>query len=118
MIACIDIDGMRICHLGDLGHLLTDVQTEQIGKIDVLFIPVGGTYTIDAGAATKVIDSLQPKVVIPMHFKNERTTFPLAPVTDFLKGKSNVTLVNGSETEFTPATLPAKTRIVVLKPAL
>jgi L-ascorbate metabolism protein UlaG (beta-lactamase superfamily) len=117
-IICMDIDGMRVCHLGDLGHLLNDDQRAQAGKIDVLFIPVGGLYTIDAATATKLVDALKPKVVIPMHVKNERCTFPLAPVTDFLKGKNNVTLVNGPETEFTPKMLPAGPQIIVLKPAL
>ncbi|HXY74519.1 MAG TPA: MBL fold metallo-hydrolase [Dehalococcoidales bacterium] len=118
MIVCMDLDGMRLCHLGDLGHLLTEAQIAQAGKIDILFIPVGGFYTIDATVATKVIESLRPKVAIPMHFKNERHSFPLAPVSEFLKEKNNVTLLKGSEMEFTTATLPEKTQIVVFKPAL
>ena len=62
-------EDMTICHLGDLGHVLTDKQIEDIGDVDILMIPVGGTYTIDAKTAVEVITQIEPKVVIPMHYK-------------------------------------------------
>lgn len=62
-------EDMTICHLGDLGHVLTDKQVEDIGDVDILMIPVGGTYTIDAKTAVEVITQIEPKVVIPMHYK-------------------------------------------------
>jgi len=117
-VVCIDVDGMRLCHLGDLGHILDAVQLNKLGKVDVLFIPVGGLWAIDAAEATKVVETVNPKVVIPMHYKNERCTFPIAPVTDFLKDKKNVTKIDGSEVEYKVGTLPPTTQIVVLKPAL
>lgn len=66
-----DIDGVNVCHLGDLGHMLTKDQIKSIGKVDVLMIPVGGLYTIDGAEATKVVSQLNPKVVIPMHYKTD-----------------------------------------------
>lgn len=64
-----DIDGIRVCHMGDLGHVLTEKQVEEIGPVDVLLIPVGGYYTIDAKQAVEVMNQLKPKITIPMHYK-------------------------------------------------
>jgi L-ascorbate metabolism protein UlaG (beta-lactamase superfamily) len=115
---CFNIDGMNVCHLGDLGHLLTATQVKALGKVDVLLIPVGGFYTIDAATATKVIDQLKPAVAIPMHFKTDKADFPIAGVQDFLAGKTNVTRINNSEVEITPEKLPKATQIIVLQPSL
>jgi len=68
-IFVIESEDLRICHLGDLGHLLSESQVEAIGEIDVLMIPVGGVYTIDAKQAEKVVGQLEPKIIIPMHYK-------------------------------------------------
>jgi L-ascorbate metabolism protein UlaG (beta-lactamase superfamily) len=65
------IDGVNVCHLGDLGHELSTAQIKSIGKVDILMIPVGGLYTIDAEVASKVVSQLDPKVVIPMHYKTK-----------------------------------------------
>lgn len=118
IIFCFEVDGMKVCHLGDLGHTLSDAQIKQVGKVDILLIPVGGFYTIDASAAGQVSDSLKPKVVIPMHFKTPKTGLPIAGVEDFLQGKKNVKRVNGSTVGFKQAQLPSTTEIVVLNPAL
>ena len=85
-----DVDGLRIAHLGDLGHTLTAAQISRIGPVDVLLIPVGGFYTIDAAAATIVVDQLKPKIVIPMHYKTTVTAnnSPLATADAFLAGKT------------------------------
>lgn len=61
-------DGIRVCHLGDLGHLLTDELIEQLGQVDVLMVPVGGTFTLSASEAGQVISALEPGVVLPMHY--------------------------------------------------
>jgi len=107
-----DMDDMRLAHLGDLGTLLTDDQLKEMGKIDILFIPVGGVYTIDASQATKVVEQLSPKLVFPMHYKTDVLTLPLAGVDDFLAGKDSVEEVNGNT--FVVKELPDKTRIIVL----
>ncbi len=117
-IYCFEVDGIRICHLGDLGHMLSDKQVAAIGKVDILLIPVGGNYTIDAGVAIGVAEKLSPKIIIPMHFQNDRCpTFPVAGVDGFLEGKDNVTKLEVSEVEFNAGALPAAAQIVVLKPS-
>jgi L-ascorbate metabolism protein UlaG (beta-lactamase superfamily) len=117
-IYCFQVDGVDVCHAGDLGHELTAAQVKEIGKVDVLMLPVGGFFTIDAKTATKVCDQLKPKVIIPMHFKTEKLDFPIKGVDDFLKGKNNVTRSGESEIEFKADNLPAGTQIIVLKQSL
>ena len=73
VIFCFTVDDVRLCHLGDLGHALDAKAASAIGTVDVLMMPVGGFYTIDAAAATNVMNTLKPRLVIPMHFK----TFPI-----------------------------------------
>lgn len=68
-IYLIEAEGIFVCHLGDLGHLLTEEEVSQIGKVDVLLVPVGGYYTIDAEKAMTVVNQLEPLIVVPMHFK-------------------------------------------------
>ncbi|MGQ9645077.1 MAG: MBL fold metallo-hydrolase [Thermodesulfobacteriota bacterium] len=112
------VDGIHLCHLGDLGHVLSDNEVAEIGPVDILFIPVGGYFTIDAKEATKVAEQIKPKVLIPMHFKTEKCGFPIAPLDDFLKGKVNIKRPKTSEVTFDRASLPSKTEIVVLEHAL
>lgn len=117
-IISMDVDGVTVCHLGDLGHPLSDKEVADIGKVDVLLVPVGGFFTIDAKTATEVCNKLNPKVIIPMHFKTDKCDFPIASVDDFLEGKQGVTKADSSEVEYTPGQLPETTEIVVLKPTL
>jgi len=117
-IFCFEIDGIRVCHAGDLGHLLSAKQVAAIGPVDVLMVPVGGFFTIDASAATKVCQQLNPKVIVPMHFKTEKLAFPIQDAEGFLKGKDNVTRAAGSEIELTKDTLPASPQIILLQPSL
>ena len=112
------MDNLRLCHLGDLGHVLTPAQVAEIGAVDILFIPVGGYFTIDAVVANQVCDQLKPKVVIPMHFKTPKCGYPIACVEDFIKGKKHVRKAAGSEIEFERQKLPTATEIVLLQPAL
>jgi L-ascorbate metabolism protein UlaG (beta-lactamase superfamily) len=114
---CFKVDNLRICHLGDLGHQLSDKQVSELGKIDILLIPVGGFYTIDANAANEVCNCLKPRVIIPMHFKNEKCAFPIASVDEFLIAKERVTHPDTSEVEFKHRELPSETQVIVLKPA-
>ena len=100
-----------------LGHELTAEQVAAIGAVDVLLMPVGGFYTIDANVACKVAEQLKPKVVIPMHFKNDKCNFPITGVDDFLHGKKDISQPDASEAEFKTGELPSATQIIVLKPA-
>jgi L-ascorbate metabolism protein UlaG (beta-lactamase superfamily) len=118
IIFCFELDGIKVCHLGDLGHLLDDKQLAEIGSVDIVLIPVGGFFTIDARAATQVCDQLKPKVIIPMHYRTEKSFPDIAGVDEFIKGKSNVTRQDSSEVEFKAGKLPATSQIIVLKPAL
>ena len=77
------VDDIKICHLGDLGHLLTPSQLEMIGDVDVLLIPVGGVYTIAAPQAVEVINQLRPAVVVPMHYKTKSLRINIDPVDGF-----------------------------------
>ena len=117
-IFCFTVDGIRVCHLGDLGHQLSDTQVAELGIVDILLIPVGGFFTIDAKVAGQVCDRLKPRVIIPMHYENNKCAYPIAGVDKFLKGKKGVSQLNTSEAEFKPGELPASTQIIVLKPAL
>ena len=117
-IFCFEVDGIRVCHLGDLGHPLEDKEVAELGKVDILLIPVGGFYTIDAKVATEVCNKLAPKVIIPMHYKNDRCSFPITGVDEFLRGKKEVRKLDTSGAEFEAGELPASAQIIVLKPAL
>ncbi|MGB2814565.1 MAG: MBL fold metallo-hydrolase [Dehalococcoidales bacterium] len=117
-IFCFEVDGVKVCHLGDLGHELTAGQAAQAGAVDVLLLPVGGFYTIDAAVASRVAEQLKPRVVIPMHFKNSKCDFPIAGVEEFLRGKKDISQPDASEVEFRAGEMPSTTRIIVLKPAL
>jgi len=118
VIFCFEVDGVRVCHLGDLGHRLDDKQLEEIGSVDILLIPVGGNYTIDAKVATGVCDQLKPRVIMPMHYKTEKGLLNIAGIDEFLSGKANVSQLDSSQAEFKPGELPATAQIIVLKPAL
>jgi L-ascorbate metabolism protein UlaG (beta-lactamase superfamily) len=115
-IFCFEVDGVNICHLGDIGHVLSPEQIAEIGRVDVLLVPVGGFFTIDARVASQLCDQLKPGVIIPMHYKTEKSFPNLAGVDEFVKGKNNVTRQGSSEVEL--KALPAASQIIVLKPAL
>lgn len=108
------IDGINIVHLGDLGHVLTSEQVSQIDVADILLVPVGGIFTIDAEEAAKVVASLEPKIVIPMHYKLPGLKFELAGEEIFLKemGAENVTAV--PKLTITKDKLPEETTVVLL----
>ena len=114
----IKIDSIIICHLGDLGHKLTEDQVGQIGNIDILMVPVGGNYTIDAEAAALVVASLEPKVVIPMHYNipgmAPQLAEKLAPVEDFVK-EMGIEPVKDTKYSVMSDKLPTEVQVVVLE---
>ena len=114
----LNVDGLQVCHLGDLGHVLSRKELTEIGPVDILLSPIGGLYTIDPKEASRNAELMNPKVLIPMHFKTEKCGFPLAPVGDFLHGKARVKQLEASEAHFEKASLPAQLEIVVLTHAL
>ena len=113
-----EADGLRVCHCGDLGHVLTTHQAAAIGKVDVLLLPVGGTFTVDATAAREVAGQLAARVTIPMHYKTDKLGFDIAGVNDFVQGKANVKRVGAAEVEVSAGTLPPEPEIWILDHAL
>ena len=80
----ISSENLDILHLGDLGHVLTDRQLMEVGNVDILLVPVGGRYTVDAEAAYEIVHQLQPSIIIPMHFLTPDVSLKeLAPVEAF-----------------------------------
>jgi len=85
IIFVIEAEGLKICHLGDLGHMLDRKHVEKIGSVDIVMVPVGGHFTIDAEQAQAIVGMLTPKYVLPMHYKTDFIGFPIKPVDEFLK---------------------------------
>lgn len=112
------VDDIRLCHLGDLGHVLNHEQCVEAGAVDVLLTPVGGHFTIGPEEAWKNAELLAAKIVIPMHFKTPKVDFPIVGVDEFLKAKENVTRASSSTLEIQKTDLTGPRRIVVLEPAL
>ena len=110
-----ELDSIRFAHLGDLGHILTELEVEKIGAIDVLMIPVGGKYTIDSTAATMIVNKMKPRIAIPMHYRVPGLQYPISDVEPFLVGK-NVNRIGRTEIEYVKESLPNPTRIDVFKP--
>lgn len=79
-----EIDGLRICHCGDLGHLPSKQQMAQIGRVDILLLPVGGTFTINGVTAYELVKLLNPAISIPMHYRTPVLSFPIEGVEKFL----------------------------------
>lgn len=84
-----EMDSLRIAHLGDLGHTLSEGLVEEIGTIDILMIPVGGFFTVDAEKASEIFRAIEPSIAIPMHFKvpgmSEEISAKLSTEEDFVK---------------------------------
>ena len=114
IIFIFEMDGLRVCHLGDLGHTLSDEEVGTIGKVDVLLIPVGGFYTIGPKEAVDVMKALSPAVTIPMHYKTESLGFPIKPVDDFLSLAGGSERPGTTETEIKQEALGSR-RIIVLE---
>ncbi|MBQ7912263.1 MAG: MBL fold metallo-hydrolase [Clostridia bacterium] len=116
IICKFNVDGIQVCHLGDLGEDICTELAERIGAVDVLMIPVGGTYTIDALQAKSLIGKLSPKIVIPMHFKADGK-LDICDVSVFLKGfpTSIIQTSNGNEVNVRKEDLPDSLQIVYLE---
>jgi len=114
-IFIIKADGLKLCHLGDLGHILSPDKLTEIGSIDILFIPVGGFYTIDSAQATQIVNDIKPRITIPMHYKTEAIEFSIDTVDLFLSNKDNVKRLESNELEIRKDTLPESTQIYVLQ---
>ena len=109
------IDGMNVCHLGDLGHILDARQLNSIGKIDVLFIPVGGNFTIDAKTAVKVVSQLNPAIVIPMHYKTPMVQMPIDTADKFIEMMGNAEKSDKRTIEIKKDDLKGSKKVYILR---
>lgn len=111
----IEMDDIRLCHLGDLGHVLTPDQVEALSGVDILLVPVGGGTTIDAVAAAEIVSLLEPKIVVPMHYRTEVSTARLDPPSRFLKEMGLGEVTPQPRLNVTPSSLPSETQVVLLE---
>lgn len=112
----IEMDGLTICHLGDLGHVPTQPQTEAMGDVDILLLPIGGVSTIGASDAAEIVSMLEPHLVIPMHFSNEDLKFKLDSPAKFLKEMGLKAPKAVESLKATKDSLPSETQVVLLQP--
>ncbi|HOX06616.1 MAG TPA: MBL fold metallo-hydrolase [Planctomycetota bacterium] len=110
------VEGIALCHLGDLGAPLAAAEAAKLGKPDVLFVPVGGHFTIDAAGAVAVGRLLKPRVVVPMHFRTTKLDFPIAPPEDFLDISPWPVSRKGGTVTFKTAELPSTTEVWFMEP--
>jgi len=100
------VNGIKFCHLGDLGHDLDDETVEKIGDVDVLFIPIGGTFTVDDKKAWTIIKKINPRIVVPMHYKIGGLSLPIAGIDGFLEQNPYKVIPVGNEIEIDREDLP------------
>lgn len=102
-----ELDGTTFCHLGDLGHELDEATVEKISPVDFLFVPTGAVFTVGPDSAKAVIDSVSPKVAIPMHYRMPGMTLSIQPIQNFLRLCDQKSVVKvGNEVEFSEDELP------------
>ena len=117
-IYTVRFEDFTFCHLGDLGHELSQLQVTKIGSVDILFVPVGGFYTIGPQQARKVMESIKPRITVPMHYKlpGMSATFnSLSMVEDFIRGDDNVKRLDGPSFTTSKTDLQEKALIIVPK---
>jgi L-ascorbate metabolism protein UlaG (beta-lactamase superfamily) len=110
---CFEVDGINICHMGDLGHLLEKQEIDSIGKVDVLLVPVGGVFTLEAGQAVQLCGMLKPAIAIPMHYKTEHCTWLKCTADDFVSGYDNYRKLSTDEIELAKSNLPQPTEFII-----
>lgn len=114
------MDNLSICHLGDLGEPCNDVLLEKVGRVDVLLIPVGGNYTIDAAQAKEYVDRIRPSIVIPMHYMQRGLNIAISGPDDFLNRFYQRQIMKvGCEIELSEADISkSEPKIIVMERAL
>ena len=118
LIFVITTDGLNLVHMGDIGHSLDPELLKKIGKVDILLLPVGGFFTVDAAMAQKIMNDIKPGVTVPMHYKTEKCNFPITPVENFTKNQANVRILKESSVVIKKETLPKEPEIIILQHAL
>lgn len=111
----IEFEGIKICHLGDIGHDLSDDEIDKLGTVDILMIPVGGIFTISGDEAAKIIGEIDPKIVIPMHYKIPKLSINLEPIDKFSKKFESKT-EEQDKLKIKAKDLPQELKVIKLKP--
>lgn len=109
-----DFDGLTVCHLGDLDHVPTQSQVEDLGSVDVALVPVGGGGGLNASQAAEVVSLLEPSIVIPMHYKTAAASVKLDPVSKFLKEMGLSSVKEEASLKVSKSSLPAETHVLML----
>lgn len=110
-----EMENLTVCHLGDLGHVLNQSQVEALGDVGVLLIPVGGLSTLTAPLAVEVVNLIDPRIVVPMHYRTPAVTLKLDPLDKFLKEIGTKVEAPQESLKVTAGSLPEETQIVVLE---
>ncbi len=110
----IEMEDVRVCHLGDLGHTPTPEQVEEMSGVGVLLIPVGGSTTIDAATAAEVVNIIEPAIVVPMHYRTEAVQSDLATLERFLKEMGAKDLEPQPKLAVNRRSLPSETQVMLL----
>ncbi len=110
----IEMEDVRVCHLGDLGHTPTAAQVEEMSGAGVLLIPVGGLTTIDAATAAEVVNIIEPAIAVPMHYRTESAQSQLATLDRFLKEMGAKDLEPQPKLTVTSRSLPHETQVILL----
>ena len=118
LVFMIEADGLRLAHMGDLGHTLAQETVKKMGRVDIVLLPVGGFYTIGPDEAGMVMNDIKPKFTIPMHYKTPKCEFPIAGIEAFTAGKKGIKMVNAYEIEVNKDSLPKEPEIIVMHYAL
>lgn len=115
----IEIDGIAVVHLGDLGHKLDDKEIELLGEVDILLIPTGGNYTLPLKDAAEVVSKLEPRIIIPMHYSiaglNSELTAALLPVEKFLQEMGKEGVASQPKLTVSKDKLPVEPTMIVLE---
>ena len=115
----INAEGLNLLHMGDIGVVPGDDYFAKLPKIDILMIPVGGVFTVDAKGAFSILERIHPNITIPMHFKTEKLSFDVSSVFDFLQiakeGEFDISRLGGAVLEVDPLNLKKRSRIIVME---
>jgi L-ascorbate metabolism protein UlaG (beta-lactamase superfamily) len=113
-IFVIEAEGLKVVHLGDIGHTIDKNLATKIGGVDVLMVPVGGVYTVDSQGAANIVETLSPKIVVPMHYKISGLSLSIADEKPFITKFKNVE--RKKELEVVKANLPSQLTVVLIEP--
>lgn len=105
------MEDITLCHMGDLGHDLDEDTVQKIGDVDILFIPIGGTFTLDAKQAWRIIKKVKPRIAVPMHYKIGGLSLPITGIEPFLEESNYEILKVGNEIDIEKEDLPEEPEV-------